>query len=168
MSAIRPPEAAPVHGHSRRAVNIEAQLAAERRSRRLRAGAFGLIVIAVMGGGIYLASSDFMGQRGTTAVAAAMPLRVSMDGFDPGRIDAKPGQTVTLDWWNTDGAMHLADGMHSMVSDTLGIKFMLPAESRKTITITAPTAAGDYDFWCDSCCGGKENPKMHGTLHVAA
>ena len=143
-------------------------MSAEQRARRLRAGAFVLIVVAVLGGGVYLASSDLMGQRGTTTVAAAMPLRVSMDGFDPRMIDAKPGQTVTLDWWNTDGAMHLTDGVHSMVSDTLGINFTLPAESRKTITITAPTADGEYDFWCDSCCGGKDNPKMHGTLHVAA
>lgn len=27
-------------------------------------------------------------------------------GFDPKTIDAKPGETVTLDWWNTDAAMH--------------------------------------------------------------
>jgi heme/copper-type cytochrome/quinol oxidase subunit 2 len=30
----------------------------------------------------------------------------------------------------------------------------------------APTRPGDYDFWCDSCCGGKESPTMHGILRV--
>jgi cytochrome c oxidase subunit II len=52
------------------------------------------------------------------------------------------------------------------VSDSLGIRLTLSAESRKTVTITAPTTPGDYDFWCDSCCGGKGSPTMHGTLRV--
>ena len=165
MSASEP-NIAPVHGHTRRAQNIEAQLAADRRARRLRGAAFGLIVVAVLGAGIYLAGSVFLGQRGTTTVAAAMPMRISMSGFDPQVIHAKPGETVKVDWWNTDGAMHLTNGVHTLVSDTLGIRLELPAESRKTISIKAPMAAGDYDFWCDSCCGGKENSGMHGTLHV--
>jgi plastocyanin len=156
----------PVHGHSRRAQNIEAQLTADRRARRIRGAAFGLVVIAVLGAGVYLAGSVFMGQRGTTTVAAAMPMRISMAGFEPTVIDAKPGETLTLDWWNTDGAMHLTGGVHTLVSETLGVRLELPAESRKTVTITAPMAAGDYDFWCDSCCGGKDNDGMHGTLHV--
>jgi heme/copper-type cytochrome/quinol oxidase subunit 2 len=64
--------------------------------------------------------------------------------------------------------MHLTGGVHTLVSDTLNVRFELPAQSRKTITITAPTAPGDYDFWCDSCCGGKDNPQMHGKLRVEA
>ena len=159
-------DVAPAHGHSRRAQNIEAQLVAERRARAIRSAAFGVIVVAVLGAGVYLAGSVFLGQRGATTVAAATPMRISMAGFDPKVIQATPGQTITLDWWNTDGAMHLTDGVHTLVSDALGIRLTLPAESRKTVTITAPTAAGDYDFWCDSCCGGKENDAMHGTLHV--
>jgi cytochrome c oxidase subunit 2 len=162
------PTATPLHGHSRRAQNIEAHLAAERRSRRIRGVVFGVIVVAVLGAGVYMASSVFVGQRGTTTVAAALPMRVSMAGFDPATIHAKPGETITLDWWNTDGAIHLTGGVHTLVSDTLGVRLALPAESRKTVTITAPTAVGDYDFWCDSCCGGKDNPGMHGTLRVEA
>jgi cytochrome c oxidase subunit 2 len=138
------------------------------RARRIRAAAFGLIVVAVLGAGVFLASSVFVGQRGTTTVTAATPMRISMAGFDPKVIHATPGQKVTLDWWNTDGAMHLTGGVHTMVSDTLGIRLVLPAESRKTIAITAPSAPGDYDFWCDSCCGGKASPTMHGTLRVEA
>jgi hypothetical protein len=162
------PAVAPEHGNSRRAQNIAAQEAADRRGRRLRAAAFGGIAVLVLGAGIYLAGSVFLGQRGTTNVADAMPMRISMSGFDPKVIHANPGETVTLDWWNTDGAMHLTDGVHTLVSETLAIRLKLPAESRKTVTLTAPTAVGDYDFWCDSCCGGKDNPAMHGTLHVEA
>ncbi len=130
--------------------------------------AFLVVAAAILGGGIYLASSVFMGQRDKTSTPGALAMRISMDGFDPNPISATPGETLTIDWWNTDASMHLANGVHSLVSDTLNVHFELPAQSRKTITITAPTAPGDYDFWCDSCCGGKDNPKMHGTLHVEA
>ncbi len=138
------------------------------RASRLRVLGFLVVAVAVIGGGFYLASSVFMGQRGTTNVAGATAMRISMDGFDPKVIDATAGQVVKLDWWNTDGAMHLQDGVHTMVSDALGLRLELPAESRKMIEILAPTTPGDYDFWCDSCCGGKENETMHGTLHVTA
>jgi cytochrome c oxidase subunit 2 len=130
--------------------------------------AFALLAVAILGGGVYMASSVFMGQRDKPSTPGAFAMRVSMDGFDPNPTSAAPGETLTIDWWNTDASMHLADGMHTLVSDALKVRFELPAQSRKTITITAPAAPGDYDFWCDSCCGGKDNPKMHGTLHVEA
>lgn len=162
---------APTHTSSRRA-RLAAQEAAQRearqRSRLLGGAAFVVIAFIVLGAGAYLAGGVFLGQRGSTNVASAIPMRISMAGFDPAVINAKPGQTVTLDWWNTDGAMHLTNGVHTMVSDTLGIRLELPAESRKTVTVTAPMAPGDYDFWCDSCCGGRDSPTMHGTLRVRA
>ncbi len=77
-------------------------------------------------------------------------------------------EVVTFDWWNSDGAMHLQNGVHTFVSTALNLRLELPAQSRKTISITAPAVAGDYDFWCDSCCGGRANAAMHGTLHVQA
>jgi cytochrome c oxidase subunit 2 len=135
---------------------------------RLRVIAFGIAAVAILGAGIYMAGSVFMGQRDKPSTPGALAMRISMDGFDPRPIAAKPGETLTIDWWNTDASMHLTNGVHTLVSDTLGLNLALPAESRKTITITAPAVPGDYDFWCDSCCGGKDNPNMHGTLHVAA
>ena len=135
---------------------------------KLRIAAFALVAAAVLGGGIYVAGSVFFGQRSHTAVAGAISMRISMDGFDPATLNARPGEKLTLDWWNQDASMHLENGVHTMVSDTLNIRYALPADSRKTVTLTAPTTPGDYDFWCDSCCGGKDNPKMHGKLHVAA
>lgn len=135
------------------------------RSRLL---AFVAVAIVILGAGGFLASSVFFGQRGQASAAGAIAMRISMDGYDPSVLTAKPGQTLTIDWWNTDGAMHLQDGVHTLVSDALGIREELPAELRKTITITAPMTPGDYDFWCDSCCGGRDNPTMHGTLRVEA
>lgn len=161
----------PVQRHERRLAERQAAKAAERgaskpRQSRLRVLGFVVVAVALIGGGIYLASSVFLGQRGATSVANATAMRIGMDGFDPKTLHAKPGETLTLDWWNTDGAMHLQNGVHTMVSDALNIRFELPAESRKTITLTAPTTPGTYDFWCDSCCGGKDSPTMHGKLEV--
>jgi len=135
---------------------------------KLRVLAFLVVALAILGGGAYLAGSVFMGQRDKSSTPGAFAMRVSMDGFDPKVIDAKPGETLTIDWWNTDGAMHLTDGVHTLVSDSLNVRLELPADSRKTVTLDAPTATGDYDFWCDSCCGGKDNPQMHAKLHVEA
>lgn len=159
---------AKVHQPSQPAVQPVTRGAKPGATSPLRLVAFLAIALLIVGGGVYLASSVFLGQRGTTTTAGAIPMRISMAGFEPKTIDAKPGQAVTLDWWNTDGAMHLERGVHTMVSDAMNLRLELPAESRKTITVTAPTRPGDYDFWCDSCCGGKENGQMHGTLHVAA
>lgn len=165
---ITPPARRDRRAAERQAARVSARSGSGARPSGLRVAAFLVVVAAILGGGIYLASSVFLGQRGTTTVADAIAVRISMDGFDPRIIDAKPGETLTLDWWNTDGAMHLENGVHTMVSDALKVRFELPAESRETITLTAPTAPGDYDFWCDSCCGGKGSQTMHGTLHVAA
>jgi cytochrome c oxidase subunit 2 len=140
-------------------------VAAAPKPTRIRAIAFGLVAVAILGTGIYLAGSVFLGQRDRTT-DGAISMRISMSGFDPSVLDAKPGQTLTIDWWNTDGAMHLQGGVHTLVSDTLGVRLELPAQSRKTITLTAPMTPGDYDFWCDSCCGAKDSPDMHGTLRV--
>ncbi|HEX7592347.1 MAG TPA: cupredoxin domain-containing protein [Candidatus Limnocylindrales bacterium] len=145
-----------------------AQRAADAKPSKLRVALFLGITAIVIGGGVYLAGSVFLGQRGQSNVAGAIAVRISMDGFDPNTLNATPGQTITLDWWNQDAPMHLTNGVHTLVSDKFPVNLSLPAQSRKTVTITAPTTPGDYDFWCDSCCGGKDNPKMHGTLHVAA
>ena len=104
----------------------------------LRVASFVLVAVGVLAAGIYLASDVFLGQRGGTQATGTQPMRISMAGFDPAILYASPGQELTIDWWNTDGAVHLQGGVHTLVSDELGIRLDLPAESRKLITITAP------------------------------
>ena len=59
-----------------------------------------------------------------------------------------------------------------MISDELGIYEELPAagptgESRKVVDHhRARPTPGTYDIYCDTCCGGKDSPTMHGTLTV--
>jgi heme/copper-type cytochrome/quinol oxidase subunit 2 len=60
-----------------------------------------------------------------------------------------------------------------MISHELGLHEELPAagpsgESRKVVVFSAPTAPGEYDIYCDTCCGGKASPTMHGKIVVDA
>jgi plastocyanin len=147
--------------------------AAQRRSDQIRKGIFGLVVAVVLGGGVYLAAGDLLGQRGSASTADAIPVRLSMAGFEPGEIRVPAGRAVSIELWTTDAAPHLAGGVHTMISDELGIYEELPAagmtgESRKIVTIKTPTRPGTYDIWCNTCCGGKDSPTMHGKLTVEA
>ena len=135
---------------------------------KLRAIAFGLVAVAILGAGVYMAGNIFFAQHDASTPAGAIAVSSGMDGFTPKTLDAKPGQTLTLVWSNQDDAAMLTNGVHTLVSDSLKVRLELPAESTKTVQLTAPMTPGDYDFWCDSCCGGKDTPAMHGTLHVEA
>jgi plastocyanin len=154
----------------RKLVNSTEYQARLRRQERIRKTAFGLIVVAVLGVGLYLAGGVFLGQRGNTEIAGALPVRLSMAGFDPKVITVKAGAEVNLDFWNEDNAMHLdGGGVHTFIMpEYQDIYVKIPAEARQAFTFTAPSTPGDYDFYCDTCCGGKESPTMHGTLRVEA
>ena len=152
-------------------VHLDQQL--QGPSRRIRQGAFGLVVAAILAVGGYLAFGDLGGQRGAATSAEAIPVRLSMAGFTPSEVKVPAGQNVSLELWTTDAAPHLHNGVHTMIGDELDIYEELPAagptgESRKVVTITTPTEPGTYDIYCDTCCGGKASPSMHGKLTVTA
>lgn len=165
MSAERPPAR-----HQRRTAERPEMRRARANSptplSRYRAALFGLVVVGVLGGGIVLAAGDLLGQRGTPTTADAMPVRMSMAGFEPQVMTVRSGQAVAIDFWTTDAAPHLQGGVHTFIAEQLGIREELPAESRRTFTFTAPAKPGDYDVYCDTCCGGKDSPTMHGTIRV--
>jgi plastocyanin len=135
-------------------------------SRWRTALAVGFVVL-VLGTGLVLGFGDFFGRPDGQA-ADALPVQMSMAGFDPAVITARAGEALTVELWTTDAAPHLHNGVHTLISDELGIYEELPAESRRTVTLEMPTTPGDYDIYCDTCCGGKESPTMHGTLRVEA
>ena len=159
------------HAERKRTQSADYQ-ARQRRTERIRMGAFVLIVAGVLAVGSYLAFGDFVGQRGATTTADAISVQSSMAGFGP-PIHVKAGQAVTLDWWTNDAAMHLQGGVHTMISPELGLNEELPAagasgESRRLVAFTAPMKTGEYDIYCDTCCGGKASPTMHGKIVVEA
>lgn len=153
--------------HTRHARQAAQEVVAQ-RSKKLRAGAFGLIAVVILGAGLYMAGGVFLGQRDKSMDTAAIPVRLSMAGFDPKVITTKAGAEVNLDFWNQDNAMHLdGGGVHTFIMpEYQDIYVKIPAEARQSFSFTAPTIPGDYDFYCDTCCGGKESPTMHGTLRV--
>jgi len=156
--------ALPGEGHSPKALNIASQRAAERNGRHIRMAAFGAIVVAVLGVGGYLAFGDFLERA--PATAGAISVQSSMAGFTPSEIRVKAGEAVRLDWWTDDSAIHLAGGVHTLISPALGLYEELPAEGRRTVAFQAPAAPGTYDIYCDTCCGGKDSPTMHGAIVV--
>ena len=125
---------------------------------------FGVIVAAVLLGGLWLAFGNFLTRP--AAAVGSISVQSSMAGFTPAEIRVKAGSTVTLDWWTEDAAMHLQNGVHTMISPELGLNEALPAQSRRAVAWTVPNKPGTYDVWCDSCCGGKGNPQMHGKIVV--
>lgn len=142
--------------------------AEEQRALRVRAAAFVAVIVVVLGAGVYLAGADLFGQRGTSRGPDAIAVRASMAGFTPGVIEARAGERVTIDFWTTDSAPHLVGGVHTFISDELGIYEQLAAESRRTFSFAAPDEPGDYDVYCDTCCGGRESPSMHGIIRIRA
>ncbi len=162
----------PVPRRERRAAeraDAHARAANHRRSSsssRIRALAFGAIVVAVLAVGGVLAFGDFFDRPSGGAAAGVIDVQSSMAGFTPAEIKVKAGETVTMKWWTQDAAVHLAGGVHTMVSPDLGLREELPAESTKLVTWTVPNKPGTYDVWCESCCGGKDAPQMHGKIVV--
>lgn len=162
----------------RRAIELGERRDASRRAQSRRAQddrvkkiGFGLIVAVILGGGVYLAAGDLFGQRGRSSDSATIAVRMSMAGFTPSEIRIPAGQRVALELWTTDAAPHLQGGVHTMISDELGIYEKLPAagvtgESRNVVFIETPTEPGTYDIYCNTCCGGKDSPTMHGRLVI--
>jgi Heme/copper-type cytochrome/quinol oxidases, subunit 2 len=136
------------------------------RQTRLRGLAFLAIIVGVLGVGSVLAFGDFFNRPSGAATAGVIDVQSSMAGFNPSEIHVKAGQTVTLRWWTQDASPHLQGGVHTMVAPDLGLDEALPAESTRLVTWTVPDQPGTYDVYCDSCCGGKDSPTMHGKIVV--
>ena len=131
---------------------------------RWRFIAGGSVVAVVLALGLFFGFGDFLGRPDGSGDVESV--RMSMAGFEPEFIHATAGEDLSLELWTTDSALHLEGGVHTLISDELGIYEELPAESRRTVTLQMPTEPGVYDIYCDTCCGGKASPSMHGRLHV--
>lgn len=155
--------------HEHDAVCREARMARrarEARNSRLRKFGFTAVVGVVLALGGVLAFGDFLDRPSGSTAADTIDIQSSMAGFTPSDIRVTAGQRVTLNWWTDDAAVHLQNGVHTMVSPDLGLYEELPAEGNRTIAWTVPDKPGTYDVWCETCCGGKDSPSMHGTIIV--
>jgi len=158
--------------HERRLQAIEARRAGRDRARQrseqnrqtFRVFGFGAVVVAVLAVGGLLAFGDFFDRP--AAEVGTIDVQSSMAGFTPSVIKVKAGTTASISWWTDDAAGHLERGVHTMIAPELGLNEELGAESRRMITWQVPDMPGTYDVYCDSCCGGKGSPTMHGTIVI--
>lgn len=128
---------------------------------------FIVIVIAVFGFAVYIIMSKTASLE--PADKDAIKMTITMAGFEPNVIRAKAGEPVRINLINPDNSHHTdGGGIHNfMLSAGLAnVNVTVQPESQKVFTFT-PTQPGEYHWYCDSCCGGRENPSMHGTLIVA-
>lgn len=100
--------------------------------------------------------------------AAAHTIQVSMSGFSESVVTARAGQPLRLRLVNPDSSFHTdGGGWHQLAIPALGVDARVAPRGVSLVDIPA-APPGDYPFYCDICCGGKENPAMQGTLRVVA
>lgn len=141
----------------------------EKKEKKLpyKAILFMLIVIAIFGSAIYLIMSKSAALEPVDKDAIKMT--ITMAGFEPNTIRAKAGESVTINLINPDNSHHTdGGGIHNfmLTAGLARVNITVMPESQQVFTFT-PTKPGEYHWYCDSCCGGRENPSMHGTLIVA-
>ena len=137
---------------------------AERGARfRARVTIFAVLTIAAI-----VAAGILLWPRDAGAGPADRTVQVSMGGFSTPTIEAKAGQPLRLRIDNPDSPFHTdGGGWHQLAIPDLGIDARVAPRTDKVVEIPA-AAPGDYVFYCDICCGGKENPSMQGVLRVTA
>jgi plastocyanin len=132
---------------------------------KVRALLFGALAVGVLAVGSVLAFGDFLDRPSSTA-AGVIDVQSSMAGFTPAEIRVTAGSTVTMNWWTDDAAVHLQGGVHTMIAPDLELNEELPAEGSRSVVWAVPDRPGTYDVYCDTCCGGKASPSMHGKIVV--
>lgn len=140
----------------------------QRRSSNLRARAaiFVVLALAVVGGAVYTLWPEELATTDPSPVDVI--LRIDMGGFTPPNLSAPAGRPLRLRIVNPDNSHHSdGGGVHGFTIVALGIDERVQPETTKVVTIPA-AAVGEYAFYCDTCCGGKENPSMQGVLKLRA
>jgi plastocyanin len=103
------------------------------------------------------------------ADVTAVQVQASMGGFKPATLEVRAGQTVRVEFSSIDTAFHGdGGGWHELAIDKLGLDWKVGPQSSEVFEFAAPTEPGTYAWYCDICCGGKENPSMQGRLTVTA
>ena len=144
------------------------------------------LALAIVGAALYLSQPKELafieiGPSPVPSASAALPatpaspagavdlvMRIDMAGFTPPDLDAPADRPIRLRIVNPDNSHHSdGGGVHGFTVPSLGVDVKVPPLTSMVITIPA-APAGEYAFYCDTCCGGKENPSMNGTLRMRA
>lgn len=121
---------------------------------------FGAIILLLASIPIIKGLNDLKDKEGS------INIRLSMSGFSPKTIQINAGEDSSIYLINMDNSMHAdGGGWHQFASDDANFDFKIAPLDKKTVSIKVDNP-GTYTFYCDVCCGGKENPSMQGTLIV--
>jgi cytochrome c oxidase subunit 2 len=100
-------------------------------------------------------------------MTADQTVEVTMAGFTPPSLVVSANKPTTIRLVNPDSSHHTdGGGVHQFASPGLGLDVKVQPKSETVFTIPA-SKTGTYTFYCDVCCGGKENPSMQGTIVVS-
>ena len=144
----------------------EARRLTRQRQQRIRAAAFAVIGVVVLGLAGYFLVSAFFKPAPPAMAGNVIDVQADMAGFDLKLIRVKVGEPVTVRLTSLDNSHHTdGGGKHQWAVDELGVSIVAPPERSNYATFT-PDKPGTYTFYCDICCGGRANPTMQGTLIV--
>ena len=141
------------------------------RRRRVRLWLFGSAGAAVVAIAVYLTVSPLSVLRAPDPVTSSptgslYQVVVTMSGFAPTVVRVEARRPFAVRLVNPDSSFHTdGGGWHQFRVEALGIDVRVPPRSEQVQTFGA-LAPGRYEFYCDVCCGGKENPSMRGVLDV--
>lgn len=139
---------------------------ARARQQKLRAIAFVVIGVGVLGLAGYFLVTAFFRPGPPPMAGNVIDVKADMGGFDLKLIRVKIGEPVTVRLTSLDNSMHTdGGGKHQWAVDELGVSIVAPPEGSNYATFT-PDRPGTYTYYCDICCGGRANPTMQGTLIV--
>ncbi|MDQ7842393.1 MAG: cupredoxin domain-containing protein [Armatimonadota bacterium] len=135
---------------------------------RRRALGFALAALAVLAAAGFLATLPFRPPKATgPAPAESQRVILSMAGFEPRHLQARAGTDLAITFVNVDTSLHMdGGGWHQFRIEALNIDVRVPPRTAQTVRL-GRIPAGTYVFYCDLCCGGKENPAMRGLLEVS-
>ncbi|MFV2033114.1 MAG: cupredoxin domain-containing protein [Gammaproteobacteria bacterium] len=135
---------------------------APKATSRKSAVLLSLAGLVVLGLAITLFLAPYVG-----SAKAGATLQISMSGWKPALIRAKSGQPISITMINMDNRFHTdGGGWHGFTVPAFGVDEQVGPKKTRTFTFT-PTRPGNYVFYCEICCGGKENPFMRGELIVS-
>lgn len=101
------------------------------------------------------------------ARSGIVELTMDMRGYSRETIRGQAGKPVTVRM-SVPESPFFPDGEggeHQFAVDELGVDLIvLPGETGE-VTFT-PSQPGTYEYYCDTCCGGRVNPSMRGELVV--
>ncbi len=107
--------------------------------------------------------------RGGVAPDDATVLRISMSGWSQKIVEANSDEPLRITMVNLDNRFHTdGGGWHNFVIPRLDYEARVAPKDTETFSVDlASLPPGEYEFYCDICCGGKDNPFMQGTLRVS-